>query len=430
MLSLLELNVLIELCCAAFCVICLLCVRLFFHAQLWYRDLLMALFVFVFVSAVSDVVAIVYDGHPERTAWWCTRIFRAVSLITEFATAGTFTSYLCARLDKGRITDPWVKFVWLICVAASVMVVLGVFYSFDYDTNLYRPSDRFWITQFLGLFIMIGDVFVLLSLARSIPLSTFVSLLICIVMPAIALAFQYLIKDLNLLRFSMAVSLMVLFFEVQTYIATLITRQRERIALQERELSDSRVQIMISQIQPHFLYNTLDSIYYLCRKDPEMAREAISRFSDYLRANLRSLAAEKPVPFETELNHVQNYLELERMSSDDTINFVVDAQTTAFMIPALSLQPLVENAVKHGLGGKSGGGTVRLSSREVPGFFEVEVADDGAGFDVNAVPDTSRPHVGIQNVRQRIESMCGGTLEITSELGVGTTATIRIPKKR
>lgn len=196
----------------------------------------------------------------------------------------------------------------------------------------------------------------------------------------------------------------------------------------EAELQESRVAIMRSQIQPHFLYNALDSIYHLCGKDPQRAQQALGEFSDYLRMNLASLDRKTPVSFEAELRHIQTYLMLEKMSSDDELECVYDIQTVAFALPALSVQPLVENAVKHGIGKKAGGGTVTLCTREYDDRFEVTVCDDGVGFDPEEVPKDGKLHIGIENIRQRLSVMCGGTLQIRSRIGEGTTAVVTIPK--
>lgn len=204
-------------------------------------------------------------------------------------------------------------------------------------------------------------------------------------------------------------------------------RQAEKL---EAELADSRISIMLSQIQPHFLYNSLNSIYYLCDKDPKAARQAISDFSDYLRGNMDSLTRSAPVPFYRELKHLKNYLTLEKLRFDDTLEIVWDIQTEDFMIPALTVQPLVENAVKHGICKSENGGTVTISTRECESCYEVEIRDDGAGFDPNEKPSDGKSHVGIENVRSRLSKMCGADLEITSEKGKGTTAIIRIPKNK
>ncbi|MGN0160908.1 MAG: sensor histidine kinase [Lachnospiraceae bacterium] len=204
--------------------------------------------------------------------------------------------------------------------------------------------------------------------------------------------------------------------------------QERKMKQQEAELASSRISIMLSQIQPHFLYNSLNTIYHLCEKNPAKAQKAISDFSDYLRGNLESLKRISPVPFEKELEHVKIYLSLEKMRFDEELEIVYDIETTSFLIPALTVQPLVENAVKHGVGKTQTGGTVTISTVEREEWYEVVVADDGAGYDVNEVQDDTRTHIGIENVRKRLWEMSHATLEIFSEKGKGTRVVIKIPK--
>lgn len=206
-----------------------------------------------------------------------------------------------------------------------------------------------------------------------------------------------------------------------------LTRQ---FAEKEKELGESRIAIMVSQIQPHFLYNSLNAIYHLCDKDTGLAKKAINDFSEYLRHNLNSLKLTAPVCFEKELQYVKTYLNLEKMRFDEELNVEYHIETTGFLVPALSVQPLVENSVKHGICKKENGGTLRLSSKESEDFFEVTIADDGVGFDPGKEPDDGKLHVGIQNVKQRLHAMCGGTLTIESRPGEGTSVTIRIPKSK
>ncbi|MGN0637525.1 MAG: sensor histidine kinase [Huintestinicola sp.] len=194
------------------------------------------------------------------------------------------------------------------------------------------------------------------------------------------------------------------------------------------ELAENRISIMLSQIQPHFLYNSLNTIYGLCEKDPSAAKEAVNDFADYLRGNMDSLSRKVPVPFETELRHLKAYLALEKMRFKNKLEIVWDIETDSFMLPALTVQPLVENAVKHGICGSEKGGTVRISARELADCFEVEISDNGTGFDPAEEKCDGKTHLGIDNVRNRLWKMSRATLEITSEPGKGTDAVIRIPK--
>ena len=186
---------------------------------------------------------------------------------------------------------------------------------------------------------------------------------------------------------------------------------------------------MVSQIQPHFLYNSLTSIAMLCTKDPKRARTATINFADYLRGNMNSLKERNPVPFKQELAHLKKYLMLEEMRFGDLLHIEYDIQCSDFLIPQLSVQPLVENAVKHGVGMKEDGGTVTISTRETDDSYLVEVRDDGVGFDPSVPKNDGRSHVGMENVRSRLKEMVNGRVEITSEPGKGTTAVIIIPKE-
>lgn len=201
-------------------------------------------------------------------------------------------------------------------------------------------------------------------------------------------------------------------------------------ALVEKEfaLSESKNALVLSQIQPHFLYNALTSIYRLCDIKPETAKEAVSNFSKYLRGNLDSIKQTKMIPFDEELKHLQAYLFLEKLRYDDYLDIDYDIKSSGFFIPPLTVQPLVENAVNHGISDLPEGGLIKISSREEPEYYEIDVSDNGIGFDPNAKPSDGRSHIGISNVRSRLNIMCRGSLDIISIPNKGTTAIIKIPK--
>ena len=198
----------------------------------------------------------------------------------------------------------------------------------------------------------------------------------------------------------------------------------------QKELYEAKVSVMVSQIQPHFMYNALTSIAMMCQIDPDTAQEATITFAKYLRGNMDSLRQTKPVPFEQELEHLKKYLYIEKLRFGKKLNIVYDIQTTDFKIPMLSVQPLVENAVKHGVGMKKKGGTVTVTARETDTAFEVIIADDGVGFDTAAKPaEDGRSHIGMETTRSRLKEMCGGEIRIESKVGEGTTAVITLPKE-
>ena len=201
-----------------------------------------------------------------------------------------------------------------------------------------------------------------------------------------------------------------------------------RAAKLEKELEDSRIAIMLSQIKPHFLYNVLNTIYHLYRKEPETAQEAVSSFAEYLRCNMLSIEKSEPVPFSEEYQHIQTYLALEQIRFRDKLDVIYDVEVTNFKLPPLTVEPLVENAVKHGVTKRRSGGSVTVSTRRTENGIQVTVADTGVGFDVDHYTEDGKPHVGIRNVRDRLRNMVGGSLSITSTEN-GTVAVVTVPVK-
>jgi len=197
----------------------------------------------------------------------------------------------------------------------------------------------------------------------------------------------------------------------------------------EKRLGESRISIMLSQIQPHFLYNALAVISRLCDKDPAEAKKATINFSNYLRANMNLLERTEPIPFVNELNHTIGFMNLEKAMYGDALNVIYDIQVDNFNLPALTVQPIVENAVKHGIGKKEGGGTVTISTKETEDDYQVIIQDDGAGYDPEKSAGDGERHIGINNVRLRLSAQCGGSLEIEGRPGEGTRAKIVIPKQ-
>lgn len=196
---------------------------------------------------------------------------------------------------------------------------------------------------------------------------------------------------------------------------------------QEKEINLWKTQIMLSQMQPHFIYNVLTTISSLCEMENAIqARDVVNRFADYFRTNLDSLGKDKLISFEKELEHIKTYLWLEKIRFEDKLNICYEIENTDFAVPSLTVQPMVENAVKHGILPKEHAGNVRIKTYDEQGNHIIVIEDDGVGFDVNKVQ--SKKHVGIENVSKRLEMICNGTCRIQSETGKGTVVTITIPK--
>ena len=202
--------------------------------------------------------------------------------------------------------------------------------------------------------------------------------------------------------------------------------ETEKIVL-NAQLTESRVSTMMSQIRPHFIYNTLGSIEQLCIINPPKAGELVHNFAKYLRGNFGELDNPKPILMSQEMEHVHHYISIENVRFPD-MTFSFEMNSDDFYIPALTIQPIVENAIKHGLMKLPKGGTIRVVSYETDNHYCVSVEDDGVGFNTGELLD-DRKHVGIRNIRGRLKAMVGGILEIQSTEGIGTTVLIKIPKE-
>jgi len=246
------------------------------------------------------------------------------------------------------------------------------------------------------------------------------------ILPIIGGIIQLKSFGLPLIWPGMTFSLLTLYVKLQSH-----KEEKERQALQKMkyDLMQKDVSIMLSQIQPHFLYNALTTIKGLVMINSDQTCDAIDDFAFFLRGNMDSLASPGLIPFEKELQHTRQYLNLEKMRFGSRLNIVYKIEITSFNLPALSLQPIVENAVRYGITKKNDGGTVTISSMQKNGDIILSVVDDGTGFDLEEKKRDGRTHIGIQNVRDRIRQQCHGDLVITSVVGKGTAAVIIIPVK-
>lgn len=194
----------------------------------------------------------------------------------------------------------------------------------------------------------------------------------------------------------------------------------------EQELSDSRIALMMSQIRTHFIFNVMNAISGLCSTDAKKADEALIQFSRYLRKNTNVMYEDKPISFLKELQHLEDYVSLEQLRFGDRISFEKEIEINDFVLPPLTLQPLVENAIKYGFIEVGERGKVILSTRETKNEIEINIIDDGVGFELNDLE--KERSVGVRNVRYRLERMVNGRLEIKSVIGKGTQVTIYLPK--
>lgn len=206
-----------------------------------------------------------------------------------------------------------------------------------------------------------------------------------------------------------------------------ISRQQRENAEHQREIARQRLSILVLQMRPHFIYNSLACIHSLIRHEPEKAQQVTADFTNYLRQNFNAVVSEQPIPFTAELKHTQTYLAVERAQHEQLLEVSFDTPFTRFRLPPLTLQPIAENAVKHGMNPYVGPLHVWIQTRREESATVITVEDNGPGFDPN---DENTPHPSLDNIRMRLELMCEGTMEITPRENGGTVVRVWVPDKR
>ena len=332
--------------------------------------------------------------------------------------------------EKEKVSWRYANIFALFNLTFLIMVVISLFngmlFFFDED-GWYCDGWAYGIVNIFDFITIIVELLLVYKYKKILSKKAFYTMLSFSVLPFMSmLTIPYWTPTPTYLSTTLSLILILILFHGE--ITKALADKEIQLAEKERQLANSRISIALSQLRPHFLYNVLNSIYYLCGKDTQKAQEAISTFSDYLRDNMSSIEKRKMIPFDDELNHTKTYLALEQIRFKN-ISISYDIQTTSFMCPPLSLQPLVENAVKHGLSKKRGGGTIFISTKENEDCVIIEVSDNGLGFDVDSYNLDKEVHIGINNVRERIKSMANGSFVISSIINEGTKAIITLPKK-
>lgn len=339
------------------------------------------------------------------------------------------TAYIAERKE---VSACGAKVVAVLCAAALALCLLSAFNEMyiGYDETGQDITGPLYLLSQLLLLSMLAPTLLLIWRNRCTLGSrgTWAFLLYGLI-PMLSIPFQifWAITPYYLLGATCAHVLVYTMLHIEQ--AQRTAEMEKQIISQQLTLSESQNALMLSQIQPHFLYNALTSIYRLCDTKPEAAKVAVSNFAKYLRGNLDSISRSELISFSEELRHTQAYLALQELRYGEDLTIIYDIRTETFSIPPLTIEPLVENAVEHGISDLPDGGSVTLSTAETADCYEVRVCDDGVGFDPAVVNRDDRPHIGISAVRSRLAILCNGTLTIESAPGQGTTAVIRIPKE-
>lgn len=369
-----------------------------------------------------DFEAWIIDGIPEKATFNKIVNYYVYGFIG-FVMIG-FWLYLKQLLDIKTQTLRYIDLAYYIIFAAYILllmsnVVTHDIFTVDPDTGRYHRGDGYVLTLISPALMIILNAFVTFRYVRGwrkkVPLYAYTAL------PMMASILQSMFFGIGILYISILFSLVLIY-------SNFYVERGKEIVKKDTMIFEQRIAIVLSQIQPEFLDKALNNIAGMEGNPPE-TREALIEFASYMKSNLDSFGQTEAIPFSKEMDHVRTYLDLEKLRFKERLTVELDVRDTDFQIPALTLQMLVENAIKHGITTKESGGTVSVKTEETDTDHVITVLDDGVGFDINQAPrDEGRSHIGLTNVRSRLAEMVGGRLEIESEIGRGTRARVVIPK--
>lgn len=424
-----------------FCLIAALCMSLSREMNQKKRKYLMLLMqLSCAILLASDAAAWAFRGSPgslERGIVYVSNylVFTFSDILLLF-----YHGYVCDSLFENEPQESRsirVRLVYAIGIVAIFLVFISQFTNLYYyidSQNYYHRNPAYFISVLLPMTGMLLDLSLLIQYRKNISHEILVAMTSYIVLPFVAAAAQIFYYGISLINIAISISMILMFLETMIEQGKTVARQehllaeQDRIlAQQERDLTESRITSMLSQIRNHFIFNTLGVISGYCKINPEKADEALAKFARYLRRNINYLETNGLIFFEREVAQIEDYVSLEQMRFGDMIEFGEDFEVVDFSIPPLTVQPLVENAIKHGLTKPGKKGNVCLLTRQEEEFYRIEIVDDGVGF----VPEelNKENSIGIRNIRYRLEHMANAELRIESTPGKGTRAVIRIPRK-
>lgn len=416
-----------------FCVIVGVCILFVKYYDKRNRNVMACIMFGMALLLISDSGAWAFRGNTTYSGFWMVRICNFLVFLMSDVVIMMYHSYVCVNLFGGNYSYEIKTFIkklpvravcgYYVCLTGIALVIIsqytGLYYSFDSSNRYYRCAG-YPISLIIPLAAMIIDMSLLIQYRKRITTILMVSMISYIVLPVISAIVLFFYYGISLVNISMTISVLFMFM-------VSIIEQSKKAAQKEKELYDIRTKMLLSQIGPHFIYNTLSTIKILCKKNPELAAETTDEFARYLRGNIAALDNDRLVGIDNEIRHAECYLSIEQKRFGDRIKYRFNIRDKDVLLPSLTIQPLVENAVKHGLIKKEDGGNIEIKSYNDGHYHIIEIIDDGVGFNVSDIEAIGMEHVGIRNVKSRVMDKCKGELLINSSEGKGTTVTIRIP---
>ncbi|MCR5202823.1 MAG: histidine kinase [Lachnospiraceae bacterium] len=391
-----------------------------------YTKELLVYYILVLLISLSNVMIIFFGNYKFENLV----LLKKLAILCFFSGINFNIIYFLALLIKFIFTpldlekekkQAKIIMVIQIFLVISIFVNLSVGYFFEFDGKVFMQKLGYCTWYFEEILVIIYIYYEIFKYRKK--MNPFLRRLLIIILgiPIFSLVLNFMIPRFNLRGLIFLFLVILSFFYYENY-------RTVYIAGTLNELDKMQTKLMLSQMKPHFLYNSLTAIIYYSDKDSVKTKKALTEFAGFLRGNMEFIN-EELISFDKELKYTRNYLYLEKLRFEDDLEIEYNIEVTDFLIPMFTVQTLVENSVRHGIRKKKRGkGKVSIVTKKGDNGIIIEIKDNGVGFDVDSLETLGEDHIGIRNVRKRLDYETGGTITFESEKNVGTTCTITIPK--
>ena len=391
----------------------------------WSRHFFMSYFIIFLLCCLSNVVEMILQYYTAPRAVFIFLLFlESLLLSLPLLMLTAYLLHCCGENIRTSKLFHVVIGLWAVFIAllVSALFIDGFIYITPENQYFRGPLYPLPLIPIIAALVLnfAGTMRRRPRLSRKVLLAFLIAIL-----PITAALIVHLFADVFLLiDVSYVLSALAMYSFILSDQIEQDRRRQQKIVKQQQEIAHERASVMVLQMRPHFIYNTLMSIYSLCRLDPQKAQQVTMDFTNYLRKNFNAVASEDTVPFATELEHTRAYLAVEQAQYDNMLLVDYDTPFTNFRLPPLTLQPIVENAVKHSMNPNFEPLHISVRTQRTDSGTEIIVEDTGPGFDFS---DTTKPHITLKNIQQRLEIMCGGSMRITPRKEGGTMVKLTIP---
>ena len=385
----------------------------------WNKRHFIILFSLLFLCTVICFFAVIFWEDPAMAVQArIVYLLEGLFLSTPVIMPTIFLLHSCGENHKHSLLFIIVAALLSVHIILTIIAQFtDIFYCVTADNEFIR-GPLWWLWPTPLVLIMILNITGMFKRRNKLSKKRLIALLIYLLPMTAAIITHMFISVELFVIFGMALLAMIMF-------GLILSDNIEQYTRQQQEIARERTHALMLQIRPHFVYNTLTSIYCMIEDNPAKAKEVTGEFTNYLRSNFTAIAQDTPIPFTKELEHSKAYLAVEQARFEGQIFYEFDTPVINFRLPALTLQPIVENAVKHGLDPELDPLHIYVKTRQTNSGIEIIIENDGPDF--NPTND-NKPHIALDNIRQRLEIMCNGTLDISPRNGGGTVVAVTIPQ--